>query len=125
MNAIRPLREAKRDVFVQITTLLADADILGQPLTAKRGADILLYGRTVMNVLGQLSLRTWAHPPHNALLCSQGSGPNRGVYHVKAPDSPSIDMLVDQVRSTWMPLLLSYSGNWNNALDHTLTHPQD
>ncbi|HAM23599.1 MAG TPA: hypothetical protein DCQ04_15325 [Actinobacteria bacterium] len=86
---------------------------------------ILVYGGTVMNVLDQLPLRAWAHPPRDALLCSQGAGPTRGVYHVTSPDSPSVDVIVDQVRSTWIPLLLAYSGQWNDALDHTLAHPQE
>lgn len=160
MNAGRPLRQRKRDAFIQITTRLANTTVSGQPLRARRNSDmlrleiplpddssglialttikdglasgqfaidpaILLYGGTVMNVLRQLPLRPWAHPPGSALLCSKGAGSKRGVYHIKSPDSPAVDVIVQQVRSTWIPLLLSYSGHWNNALDHTLVHPQE
>jgi len=160
VDTIRPLRDLKRETFVQITSRLADTKVRGQPLKARPGADILrlectlpdgscglialttikdglppgqfaidpailLYGGTVMKVLRQLPLRHWAHPPRDALLCSKGAGSRRGVYHVKTPDSPSIDTIVEQARSAWIPLLLAYSGAWNDALDHTLAQPQE
>lgn len=88
---------------------------------------ILVYGGTILSVLRQVPLRRWAHPPPDAVLCAQGEGPhsNRGVYRVNSANSPSIDIVTKSIRSTWIPLLEAFSGGWDKALDHTLTHPQE
>lgn len=86
---------------------------------------IIVYGGPLMSVLRQLPLRPWSHPPVDAVLCSSGAGSPRGLYAVKSRTSRSIATVAGRIGSTWVPMLLAFSVNWDEGLDCALARPQD
>ncbi|MDP4013463.1 MAG: hypothetical protein U0990_06445 [Candidatus Nanopelagicales bacterium] len=86
---------------------------------------VLLYNGRIWNVLRQLPLWQWSHPPRDAVLSARPPRLRGRGFRVATPDAKAIGAEVNLVRSEWIPLLESFSGRWSGALDHTLARPHE